>query len=446
MAPTEERMTTADPRPHAELWQAVDDHLIRYGGSFAPVIAGEAKGSWVRDLDGRAILDFTSGQMCSTLGHSHPEIVEAIRGACDEAIHLFSGMLSPSVIGLAKALAEILPAPLTKSMFLSTGGEVNEAALKLAKLRTGGFEVVGLTGSWHGATGGAAASTYAAGRRGSGPPVPGTFALPAPNAYRCPIRHCTGTCDTTCLEVGFAQYDAQSVGKPAAVIAEPILSSGGVIEPPPGYFPKLKRMAAERGLLLILDEAQTAFGRVGANFACEQDGAVPDIITLSKTLGGGLPLSAMSTSREIEEDGHAKGFLFYTSHVSDPLPARVGLAVLAVLAREKLAERAKEMGTRLKDGLLDLKQRYEVIGDVRGRGLLLGVELVKDRQGCEPDAPLGARITRRCLELGLSMNIVSLPSMGAVWRIAPPLTVSTEEIDLGLSILDQAIADCVGRA
>ncbi|MSP48875.1 MAG: aspartate aminotransferase family protein [Alphaproteobacteria bacterium] len=439
-------MTEAAPRPHADLWQAVDDHLIRYGGSFAPVIAGEAKGSYVRDLDGRAILDFTSGQMCSTLGHSHPEIVAAIRGACDEAIHLFSGMLSPAVIGLAKALAEILPPPLTKSMFLSTGGEVNEAALRLAKLRTGGFEVVGLTGSWHGATGGAAALTYAADRRGAGPQVPGTFALPAPNAYRCPIRHCAGTCDTTCLEVGFAHYDAQSVGKPAAVIAEPILSSGGIIEPPSGYFPKLKAMAAERGLLLILDEAQTAFSRVGANFACEQDGVVPDIITLSKTLGGGLPLSAMSTTREIEEDGYAKGFLFYTSHVSDPLPARVGLAVLAVLARENLAERAKEMGGYLKDGLLGLKQRYEVIGDVRGRGLLLGVELVKDRHGRVPDAPLGARITRRCLELGLSMNIVSLPAMGAVWRIAPPLTVGKDEIDLGLSILDQAIGDCVGRA
>ena len=436
----------ATARPHADLWQTVDDHLIRYGGSFAPVIAGEAKGSYVRDIDGRAILDFTSGQMCSTLGHSHPVIVAAIRGACDEAIHLFSGMLSPAVIGLAKALAEILPPPLTKSMFLSTGGEVNEAALKLAKLKTGGFEVVGLTGSWHGATGAAASSTYAAGRHGSGPAAPGTFALPAPYAFRCPIRHCAGTCDTTCLEVGFAAYDAQSVGKPAAVIAEPILSSGGIIEPPAGYFPKLKKMAAERGLLLILDEAQTAFGRVGANFACEQDGVTPDIITLSKTLGGGLPLSAMSTSREIEEDGHAKGFLFYTSHVSDPLPARVGLAVLAVLARENLAERAREMGGYLKDGLLGLKQRYEVIGDVRGRGLLLGVELVKDRHSRIPDAALGARITRRCLELGLSMNIVSLASMGAVWRIAPPLTVAKDEIDLGLTILDQAIGDCVGRA
>jgi len=439
-------MTESAPRPHAELWQTVDDHMIRYGGSFAPVIAASAKGSYVRDIDGRAILDFTSGQMCSTLGHSHPEIVAAIREASEELVHLFSGMLSPSVIGLAKAMAEILPPPLTKSMFLSTGGEVNEAALKLAKLKTGGFEVVGLTGSWHGATGTAAASTYAAGRKGSGPAVPGTFAIPAPNAYRCPIRHCAGTCDTTCLEVGFALYDAQSVGQPAAVIAEPILSSGGIIEPPAGYLAKLKVMAAERGLLLILDEAQTAFGRVGANFACEQDGVTPDILTLSKTLGGGLPLSAMSTTREIEEEGYVKGYLFYTSHVSDPLPARVGLAVLNVLAREKLTERAQEMGKRLKDGLLNLKQRYEQIGDVRGRGLLLGVELVRDRHSKTPDAALGTRITRRCLELGLSMNIVSLPSMGSVWRIAPPLTVSTEEIDLGLSILDQAIGDCVGRA
>jgi 2,2-dialkylglycine decarboxylase (pyruvate) len=197
-------------------------------------------------------------------------------------------------------------------------------------------------------------------------------------------------------------------------------------------------------MVLILDEAQTAFGRLGSFFAFEQLGMVPDILTLSKTLGGGLPLAATVTSEAIESDCFEKGFIYYTSHVSDPMPAEVGLAVLRVLTTENLAERAATMGAYLKSGLLKLQDKYEIIGDVRGRGLLLGVELVKDRQTKAPNPAMGAAITSRCLELGLSMNIVAIPSMGSVWRIAPPLTVTQAELDEGLRILEQAIDDCLG--
>ena len=214
--------------------------------------------------------------------------------------------------------------------------------------------------------------------------MPGSLAIPAPNAYRCPIRHCAGACDLACLEVGFELVDSQSSGPPAAAIAEPILWTGGVIVPPPGYFPRLKELCEARGMLLILDEAQTAFGRVGANFAFEQDGVVPDFLAVSKTLGGGIPLAAAVTSAAIEEHCYERGFVHVTSHVSDPLPAAVGLAVLEVLRRERLAERALVLGARLEAGLRDLQQRYEVIGDVRGRGLLWGVELVTDRQSRTP--------------------------------------------------------------
>jgi 2,2-dialkylglycine decarboxylase (pyruvate) len=196
-----------------------------------------------------------------------------------------------------------------------------------------------------------------------------------------------------------------------------------------------------RGMLLILDEAQTAFGRVGSNFCFEQDGVVPDFLAVSKTLGGGIPLAAAITSPEIEEDCYRKGFVHVTSHVSDPLPAAVGLAVLEVLRRERLAERAVMLGARLEAGLRELQQRYEVIGDVRGRGLLWGVELVTDRHSRKPDAALGTRITQRCLALGLSMNIVALPRLASVWRIAPPLTCSPAQIDEGLAILDEAIRE-----
>jgi 2,2-dialkylglycine decarboxylase (pyruvate) len=194
-------------------------------------------------------------------------------------------------------------------------------------------------------------------------------------------------------------------------------------------------------MLLIFDEAQTAFGRLGRDFAFQHFGVEPDILTLSKTLGGGLPLSATVISDAMEEDCHAKGFIHPTSHVSDPMPAHVALAVLDVLEEEALNDRALAMGKELAAGLRWLQDKHEIIGDVRGFGLLQGVELVKDRSTRTPDAEKGRAITARCMELGLSMNIVSVGQMAAVWRIAPPLTVSTAEIERGIAIIDQAIAE-----
>ncbi len=418
-----------------------DEHLIRYGMPFAPSLIAKARGTVLWDTDGREYLDFTSGQMCATLGHNHPRIVEAIHAACEGALHLYSGMLSPPVVALSQRLAALLPPHLSRALFLSTGAEANEAALKLAKMHSGKYEVVGFTGAWHGMTSGALAVNYVAGRQGYGPTVPGSLAIPAPNAYRCPIRHCQGRCDATCLDVGFDMVDAQSTGSLAALIAEPVESSGGVIVPPDGYWQRVKEHCEKRGMLLIFDEAQTAFGRLGRDFAFQHFGVEPDMLTLSKTLGGGLPLSATVVSEAVEADCHAKGFIHPTSHVSDPLPAQVALAVLDVLAEEALAERALVMGEHLAAGLRHLQDRHEVIGDVRGFGLLQGVELVKDRETRAPDAATGRAITARCMELGLSMNIVSVGSMAAIWRIAPPLTVTTEEIDRGIAILDQAIGE-----
>ena len=444
IAATSEGAKAEVESPEEKLWEAVDRHMIRYAGEFVPMLIERASGSYIYDKRGRPILDFTSGQMCATLGHNHPSIIQAIQQSCRGILHLFSWMLSPPVVELCRELASLLPASLQKVMLLSTGGESNEVALRMAKLKTGGFEVVGLTGSYHGLTGGAGASTYAAGRKGYGPAMPGTMVIPAPNCYRCPIRHCTDQCDLTCLESGFELIDGQTVGSPAAFIAEPIISAGGVIVPPPGYFPRLKQLCQARGMLLILDEAQTGLGRLGANFAFEQDGAVPDILTLSKTLGGGLPLSAIVTGAEIEAECYRKGFLHISSHTSDPLPAAVGLAVLEVLSREQLAKRAVRMGEYLKTGLEQLQERYEAVGDVRGRGLLWGVEVVRDRETREPNHKLGSAVSGRCLEHGLSMNIVNFPGMNSVWRIAPPLTVSTQEIDSALTIIDQSLRECLG--
>ena len=358
--------------------------------------------------------------------------------------HLFSGMLSRPVVELARRLAETLPEPLEKALLLTTGAEANEAAIRMAKLVTGKHEIVSFARSWHGMTHAAAAATYGAGRKGYGPAAPGNFAIPAPYRYRPDFTTAAATSTGSVeLDFGFDLVDAQSVGSLAACIVEPIaFSSGGIIEPPPGYFTALRDKCRERGMLLIVDEAQTGLCRSGTWYAFERDGIVPDIPHPVQDARAGLPLAAVLTSAELEKAAHDRGFLFFTAHVSrNPLPAAVGNTVLDVLQRDRLDERARHLGGILRQGLEQIADRHEIVGDIRGRGLLAGLELVVDRQTKASSDELGALVTGRYLELGLHMNIVQLPGMGGVFRIAPPLTATEDELSLGLAILDQAISD-----
>ncbi|MEO9322173.1 aspartate aminotransferase family protein [Nocardioides sp. C4-1] len=419
--------------------------LVSYGGDFTPHLVERAAGAYVYDTSGRAILDFTSGQMSAVLGHAHPDVVRAVGTGIGELAHLYSGMLSPPVVELADRLTATVPDPLDRMLLLSTGAESNEAALKMAKLATGGWEVVTFDRSWHGMTAGAAAATFSAGRRGYGPPTPGTFVLPTPHAYRSPFRHDDGSHDwQTELDFGFDLVDRQSTGNLAACLVEPILSSGGLIDLPPGYLARLSEHCRSRGMLLVLDEAQTGIGRTGQMYAFERDGVVPDLLTLSKTLGAGLPVAAVLTTAEIEQTCHERGFLFYTTHVSDPLAATVALTVLDVVARDDLVTRAADLGTELADRLADLQERHDVVGDVRGRGLLQGLELDPRGAGAMPADELGRAVTAACLERGLHVNILQLPGMGGIFRLAPPLTIESDELHTGLDLLEAALVDVTG--
>ncbi|MEM6622508.1 MAG: aspartate aminotransferase family protein [Pseudomonadota bacterium] len=414
--------------------------VFRYGGDFARRRIVRAGGCQIWDDQDHEILDFTSGQMSAILGHSHPEIVETVREAVGRLDHLHSAFLSDTVERFADALTAILPPELDRVLPLSTGGEANEAALRIAKTYTGGWEVVAFDRAWHGVTGGAAATTFSGGRKGHGPMTPGVLTLPTPHAYRSPFNR-DGEYDwRTELDWGWQRIDAQSTGNLASVIIEPVLSSGGIVELPEGYLAALTKAAHDRGMLVILDEAQTGMGRTGTLMAFERDGIAPDILCLSKTLGAGLPLAATVTSAEIEQTCYDRDFLFYTTHAADPLPAAVGAKVIEVVTRDNLADRARDMGAYLKKGLEDLRQRHSAIGDVRGRGLLLGIELVKDRQSKEPDYETGARVADRCLELGACLNI-GRRSHSAIFRIAPPLIVAQAEVDRALEILDQALTE-----
>lgn len=426
-----------------DLQAAAGEYLVRYGGDTFPNLFTSAKGTIVKDSNGREYLDFTSGQMCATIGHNHPAIVEAVNRAGQKAFHFFSGMIPEVVAELAQTLArDWLPGDLRKTIFVNTGSEATEVALRMAKMYTDGYEILALGGSWHGITGGASSVSMAGDRKGYGVPSPGVFVIPEPNAYRPYMRGMSAEESALAgLDLALKLFDMQSTGRGAAIIVEPVISAGGVLVPPRSFMQALRKAADDRGMLLIFDEAQTAFGRIGTRTGSEYFGVVPDIMTMSKTLGGGLPVAAVATTAEIEEDIHAKHFAFYTSHVSDPLTAEVGLAVLRVIAEEGLVARASEMGAYLRQRFEELQQRYEVIGDVRGLGLLMGVELVEDRASRKPAHQLGALTTRKCFEMGLSMNIRRRPERGSVWRIAPPLTVSHDEIDRAVDILDRALRE-----
>ena len=422
-----------------------DKHLLCYGSKFLRDVITGSRGLYIYTASGKCILDWTSGQMSCLLGHGHPEIVKVIHDHALQLDHLFSGMVSPPVISLGHRLCSALPEGLDKAFFLSTGGESNEAAIKLAKVYTGKFEVVGLGASWHGMTGQAQGAQYHFGRRGHGPLMPGMHMLPAPNAFRSIFRKPDGSYDWEAeLEHGWQMVDLQSCGSLAACIVECIQSSAGMHVLPAGYLKALKKHCEARGMLLIVDEAQTGVGRCGDFMAINHEDVVPDILTLSKTLGNGLPLSAVVTSDEIGRVTRERGYFFYTTHVNDPLPAAVGDKVLEIFFRDDLVSHSRAMGHVLQAGLRRLYARYGCIGDVRGRGLMAGVEIVATRASKTPALALAGEIGDRAYELGLWANLSSHPSFGGTFRIAPPITVTVAQIEEGLDILDRAFAQTEG--
>ncbi|AMB85923.1 2,2-dialkylglycine decarboxylase [Pseudomonas agarici] len=426
-----------------DLLQASKEFMVRYGGDAFPELFHSAKGTIVTDSKGREYLDFTSGQMCATIGHNHPAIVEAVNRAGKKAFHMFSGMIPEVVAELAQTLArDWLPGDIKRSIFVNTGSEATEVALRMAKMYTDGYEVLALGGSWHGITGGASTVSMASDRKGYGVPPPGVFVIPEPNSYRPYLAGMSAEESALAnLDVALRMFDMQSAGRGAAIVVEPVISAGGVLVPPKSFMQALRKAADDRGMLLIFDEAQTAFGRIGTKTGSQYFGIVPDIMTMSKTLGGGLPLAAVATTAKIEDALFDKHFTFYTSHVSDPLTAEVGLAVLDVITRENMVAQANVMGDYLRGQFNELQERYEVIGDVRGLGLLLGIELVTDRESRKAAHELGALTTQKCFQYGLSMNIRRRPERGSVWRIAPPLTVSYSECDRAIEILERALRE-----
>ena len=400
-----------------------------------PVFAS-AKDSIVTDVNGKTWIDFNSGQMCSALGHNHPRVVAAIKEAADTMIHAHSSHFNVKEIELAAKLGEVVPRPLQKSLFGESGADANEMAMMIARKYTGGHEVISPHISFHGLSDATRAVTFSGWHSGHGALPSGNYAMVAPYCYRCPLRQTFPGCEYACLKTSFELIDAQSTGRPAAVITETVFSAGGVVEPPPGWLAELKKMCEARGMLLILDEEQTGLGKMGSMFAFEKEGIVPDIVTVAKHFGGGVGISAVITTAEIEEKVVNAGYAATHSHSNDPLICAAGTASLEVIVEEDIPAKARAIGGRIREHLDAMQQRYEIIGDLRGRGQLQGIELVRDRHTKEPATDEGREIGKQCFANGL---IFSLRRQGSVLRLVPPATTTPDQVDQAMGILRDAI-------
>jgi 2,2-dialkylglycine decarboxylase (pyruvate) len=399
-------------------------------------------GSIVVDTNGKEYLDFNSGQMCSALGHNNPHIVQAIKESCDTLIHASSSIFNVKEIELAEALGNVVPKPLQRSLFLGSGSDSNEAALTIAKKYTGGWEYAAPHVNFSGLGPVARSVTYAGWHKGYGPNVVGAYAIMAPYCYRCPLQLTHPECGLACLKGSLEVLDAQSSGQVAAIITEPLFSAGGVIEPPKGWLAALAAACKERGILLILDEAQTGLGKLGSMFACEQENVVPDLLTVSKHFGGGVEISAVVTTPEVEEQVYDKGMVIGHSHTNDPMACNAAIATLRTLVEDDLPARARDIGAYWKEHLLSLAQRYEQIGDVRGRGLIQGLEFVKSRDGREPFYELGKAVYEECFHSGL---VFSVRRQGSVIRFVPPFSTEKQQLDQAAEVLDRGISSALNR-
>ena len=428
----------------AALREAGARHLIRSELLSDVVPADEgpvfvrAAGAVVFDSDGKAYLDFNSGQMCAALGHNNRRVTTAVREGLETLTHASSVYFNEPQLRLAARLAETFDAPLARSLFIQSGADSNEAAVLFARRATGRSGIGALHLSFHGYTDATRAMSFTATVSGHGPTIPDFHAIPAPYAYRSPVGAGAGDWWAPLLAIGFDLLDRECPDNLAAVIVEPVISAGGVIEMPPGYLAALKAGLEARGALLILDEAQTGLGKLGTMYGYQQHGVVPDVMTLSKHFGGGLPISAMVTTDAVAERALAGGLTFGHSHSSDPIACTAGLASLEEIQAEDLPARARTIGEHWRARMADLQQRFAVIGDIRGRGCLQGVELVRDRATREPAAALAREVFRDCLAAGLLFSVRG--QHHNVLRFVPPFCTGAGELDRAAGMLERALA------
>jgi 4-aminobutyrate aminotransferase len=414
--------------------------------NLTPVLGRYFERSWshgighrLYDTDGKAYLDFANGIAVSALGHRHPAVTRAIHEQVDRLIVPTAAIgFSEPVVRLAAELAATFPAPLDTVMFLNSGSEAIEAALKLARRTTGRAGIVAFRGGFHGRTFGAASVTSSAlnYRAGYEPLLPGVHLLPFPAAYRDfggDDDRATNGCLAALEELVRTTIPAESI---ASILIEPVQGEGGYYPAPIRFLQALREFSTAHGIILIVDEVQTGYGRTGRMWSFEHAGIVPDVVCVAKAIANGLPLSAIISRRDLQErwGRSAHG----STYGGNPVACAAGRAVLATIQAEGLVENAAVRGAELTRGLEAMAAEDPRIGDIRGRGLMIGIEFVKDRSTREPDGALVEALVAGCADAGLL--VLSCGRDHNVIRLIPPVDVSPAEVGEALGILDRTLA------
>ena len=443
------RIKTEIPGPESRALMERKRRAVPRGWANAiPVFVKEARGALVTDVDGNTFIDFAGGIGAVNVGHASPRLVEAVREQVGNYVHTaFQAAPYEPFVELAEKLNALVPGGFEKkTIFANSGSEAVENAVKIARAHTGREAVLAFENGLHGRTLLTMTLTSKAGpyKDGFGPFAPEVYRVPAPYPYRCPSgKDCSGGCKGDCF--GFVEralvdeVDAENL---AAVIVEPVSGEGGFIPFPDFYLRRLRELCDEHGALLIADEIQTGFGRTGTMFAIEHSGVAPDLLTTSKSLAGGLPLSAVVGRAEVMDSVEPGGL--GGTFGGNPVACAAALAVLQVFEEEDLLSRANAIGERVTAVMREMQERHpDVIGDVRGRGPMAAIELVKDPRSRAPHKERAARVADNALQSGLML--LTAGQQGNVIRTLMPLPITDDELEEGLSILTRAVSETASR-
>src|SRR5262247_3468734 len=401
---------------------------------YSGLAMARGQGSTLIDEDGNEYIDFIAGITIGSVGHCHPHYVEALKRQVETLT--FGSFTTETRARFLELVSTLTPEGLTRIQLFSGGAEAVEAALRLAKAATGKHEVIGFWGGFHGKTGGVLGLLGSDFKHGLGPFLPGQYLAPYADCYRCPLRLRYPECGIACADYVRDVIKHQTGGEIAAIIVEPIQGTAGNVVPPPGYLTALQAIAREHEALLIADEMLTGFGRTGLMWGSDHDRVIPDIMTVGKGIGGGFPLSGViSTESLTRHKPWSNPSASSSSYGGNPLAAAAGLATLEIFLKEDLVRNSERGGKIMPSRLEALKEKYRCVGEVRGKGLMLGIELVADRTTKQP---LGKTVTQALYQECLRRGLVAMTYAPSI-RINPPLTIKEDAALAGLAILDEAL-------
>jgi 4-aminobutyrate aminotransferase/(S)-3-amino-2-methylpropionate transaminase len=435
-------MESKGPGPRSQELQKERDRFVPRGmSSTMPVFAASAEGATLVDVDGRKYIDFATGISVMNVGHRHPKVVEAIKAQADKLVHSGAPVMMPEAyVRLSRKLCEITPGRFPKkALLLNSGAEAVENAIKIVRQATGRPAIISFHNSFHGRTLMTMTLTgkVTPYRQNFGPYAPEVYQVPYPYEYRRPAGMAPESFGGVAVQ-GIRELFKTTcpADRVAGILVEPVQGEGGFVVPPPDFLPRLRSLCNEFKIPLIVDEVQTGFGRTGKLFAVEHSGIEPDLLTLAKSLGGGLPLAAVVGRSELM-DATAPGGLGGT-YGGNPVACAAALAVIEVMQQERLPEHAQKLGQHALDRMRGWKERHRFIGEVRGLGAMVAMELVKDRTSREPAPDLTAQVLHAAHERGLVLLKAGLHDN--VIRLLFPLTIKEDELEQGLEILEAALS------